>query len=42
MTAGTIGLLLLCGFVYKLRQIHLKSKCSKILDLEVDVESLAK
>ena len=37
--SGTFGLLILGGYLYRLRQLHLRSKCSKIIDLEIDIEN---
>jgi hypothetical protein len=39
LTLGSIGVCVFLGCLYKLREIHLKSKCNKLIDLEVDLEA---
>jgi hypothetical protein len=38
ITAGSVGISIFCVYIYKLRQLHLKSKCNKIIELEIDIE----
>ena len=38
LTIGSFAIFIILGYAYRLRQIHLRSKCRDVIDFQLDVE----